>query len=235
MVVLIRVRIVGAESPRRACLARLRRIAAQLAIVETEVHRIEPQAIDTLVEPEPQIVEHGRADFGVVEIEIGLRRQEIVQVVLAASRLPLPCDAAENGQPVVGRCPVRPRIGPHIPVGFRIVAARAALAKPRVFARCVTQNVIDDHLEPESMRLREQPLEVSHRAEHGIDIAVIRHVVAEIRHRRFEERRDPDGVDAEARHVVEPVDDALQIADAVAVAVAEAARIDLVDHRAAPP
>ena len=42
-------------------------------------------------------------------------------------------------------------------------------------------------------------------------------------------------VDAERGDVVEPPHDAGQVADAVAVAVLKGARIDLIDHPAAPP
>ena len=85
------------------------------------------------------------------------------------------------------------------------------------------------------MRARDQPVEIAERAEYGIDRAVIRHVVAEILHRRDEERRDPDRVDAQFGNVIELARDPVQIADAIIIAVEETARIDLIDHRAAPP
>ena len=72
-------------------------------------------------------------------------------------------------------------------------------------------------------------------AEQRLDVAVVGHVVAAVGHRRRVERRDPDGVDAEVAQVRQPGPDAGQVADAVAVAVGEAADVDLVDDRAAPP
>src|SRR5437899_5483454 len=85
------------------------------------------------------------------------------------------------------------------------------------------------------MRFREQAFEIGHRAEQRIDLAIVGDVVAEIRHRRLEERRNPDRIDAKSRDVVELGHDARQIADAVAIAVEKAARINLIDHGAAPP
>src|SRR6185437_1465108 len=67
------------------------------------------------------------------------------------------------------------------------------------------------------------------------DGAVIGDVIAEIAHRREEERREPDGVDAERRHVIQFLGDAGEIADAVAIAVEKTAGIDLVDDGAGPP
>ncbi len=85
------------------------------------------------------------------------------------------------------------------------------------------------------MRPPEQHVEILERAEHGVDRAVVLDVVAVVGHRRLEERRDPDRVDAERGDVLEAPGDAGQIADAVAVAVLKAARVDLIDHRPAPP
>jgi hypothetical protein len=78
-------------------------------------------------------------------------------------------------------------------------------------------------------------IEIGERAEARIDVAVVGDVVAEILHRRSEERRQPDRRDAERGDVLEPRRDAGQIADAVVVGIREAVRIDLVDRRAEPP
>ena len=49
---------------------------------------------------------------------------------------------------------------------------------------------------------------VGQRAEQRVDVAVVADVVAEVRHRRAVERRDPDRVDAQPRQVIEPALDA---------------------------
>jgi len=68
-----------------------------------------------------------------------------------------------------------------------------------------------------------------------IDIDIVGDVVAEILHRRGEEGRNPDGVGTETGNMRQPVGDALEIADAVAIGVLIGARVDLIDHGAAPP
>ena len=85
------------------------------------------------------------------------------------------------------------------------------------------------------MRFLNQRVEIGQRAENRIDITIIGNVIAEILHRRLEEGREPHGIDSKRSHIVELVGDAGQIADAVTIAVGEAARIDLIDRRAAPP
>jgi len=80
-----------------------------------------------------------------------------------------------------------------------------------------------------------QPIKVAQGPEHRIDVAIVGDVVAEILHRRREERRQPDGVDVEAGDVVQLVQHAGQVAHAIAVAVEETTWVDLIDHPAAPP
>ena len=85
------------------------------------------------------------------------------------------------------------------------------------------------------MRRGDHATQVVERAEDRVDVAVVRDVVAEVRHRRAEHRREPDRVDAEIAQVGKTLGDAGQIAHAVAVAVGEGARVDLVDDGAPPP
>ena len=68
----------------------------------------------------------------------------------------------------------------------------------------VRQHLVDDHLEAERVGLGDQRVEIGERAEQRIDVAVVGDVVAEILHRRGEEGREPDRVDAEVGDVGEP-------------------------------
>ena len=81
----------------------------------------------------------------------------------------------------------------------------------------------------------DERVEVRERAEQRVDVAVVGDVVAEVGHRRGEERRQPDRLDLQRVEMVEVGGDAAQVADAVAVGVGERARVDLVDGAALPP
>ena len=61
----------------------------------------------------------------------------------------------------------------------------------------VARHEVDHHLEPEPVRLGQQGVEIGERAEQGVDGAVVGDVVAVVLHRRLEEGRDPDRVDAQ--------------------------------------
>ena len=81
----------------------------------------------------------------------------------------------------------------------------------------------------------DEPREVLQSAEQGIDVTVVRDVIAEVLHGRGEDGGDPDGVHPQGREVVQTLDDAGNIADTIAIGVHEAARIDLIERCAAPP
>jgi hypothetical protein len=101
--------------------------------------------------------------------------------------------------------------------------------------RGVVRHEIENDLQAARMRRRDQRVEIGERAEHRIDIGIVRDIVAEVRHRRGIDRRDPDGVSAELDQMIEPRRDALQVTDAVTVGVLKRARIDLIDDSALPP
>ena len=109
------------------------------------------------------------------------------------------------------------------------------LQEPGMLIGGVVRNQIEDELEPALMRRLHQRVEILHGPEQGIDAGVIGDVIAEIDHRRGEDRRQPDRIDAERQQIGQPVDDPGEIADAIAITVLERARIDLIENAFAPP
>jgi hypothetical protein len=94
---------------------------------------------------------------------------------------------------------------------------------------------VDDDAQPERVGVADEGVGVEEVAEHGGDGPVVGDVVARVRLRRFVERAEPYGIDAELLEVRQPAADAFEVSHPVAVAVGEAARVDLVDHRVPPP
>ena len=211
------------------------RVVAQRLVMEIKIRGVEPVAVHSKLQPEAHIVEHGGAHLRVVEIQVGLRDQKVVHVVLQAPGVPLPGAAAKDGQPVVGRRAVVARVSPHIPVCARVVLAGAALDEPRVLIGCVREHLVDHDFQAQAVRVAHQFAKVIERAEERVDVAVIADVVTEVFHRTFEYRRQPHCVSTKRCDMGQALRDAGQIAHAVAVAVLEGARVDLVDDAAAPP
>ena len=203
--------------------------------MKIEIDGVETKAVDAALQPEAGNGKQRLLHSRVMKIEVRLLGQEVVQVILLAPCIPLPCRAAEDRKPVVGRGAVGLRVGPHIPVRPGVVAAGAAFPEPRVDVGGMRQHGVDHDLEAEPVRFRDQRVEILEGSEHRVHVAIVADVVAEILHRRFEERRYPDGVHAKIRDVAHAADDTLEIAHPVAVRILEAAWIDLVDDRAPPP
>lgn len=67
----------------------------------------------------------------------------------------------------------------------------------------------------------EQLVEVREGTKEPIDVGVVRHVIAEVGHRRRIEGREPDGVDPEPGQVVQTSGDTRKVADAIPVRVGE--------------
>ena len=202
------------------------------------VRDVDAEAVDAAVQPEPHRLLEVGDHLGVGEVQVRLLRREEVQVPLpvrhAAStpgrRRPTASCSAARCRPARGpsRNKYRARSG-------EPGAAASAALEPVVLVRAVVRHQVDRHPDAERVGLGEQGVELGQVAEDRLDVARIGDVVAVVGHRRGVERRDPEGVHAEVGEVRQPAADAGQVTDAVAVAVGEAADVDLVEDRVPPP
>ena len=85
------------------------------------------------------------------------------------------------------------------------------------------------------MRLFEQTIEVLQVPIFGIDGVVIGNIVAEVSIRGRHDGREPDAVDPKVLEIIEALDNAVQVADAVGVGVLEGTRVNLIDNAVFPP
>src|ERR1700687_59542 len=101
--------------------------------------------------------------------------------------------------------------------------------------RGVIGHQIHDHPDMAFFSFAYQPVEIRHFPVKGIDGGVIGNVVTEIDEWRRIHGADPDGIDAQVANIIQPRSYPVDITDAIAVGVLEAARINLIDHRVFPP
>ena len=94
---------------------------------------------------------------------------------------------------------------------------------------------VEQHAQLAPVRLLDQTLGISQVAEDRIDVLIVADVVAGICHRRAVDGRQPDGIYAQRLYMIEMAADAFQIAQTIAIAVGERARINLVDAGTLPP
>ena len=239
----------GVAVLRRVDHAGTERVAGQPAVGEVAVHEhlgeqaddVHPEPVDAAVEPAVHHRVDGLPDLGVLPVEVGLLGGEQVQVVLARLGVVGPRRSRERRAPV-GRLRTRrtglealARWSPPVPVALGVVLRRPRLLEPRVRGAGVVDDQVHDQLHPALVQGGDQLVELVEGAEERVDVLVVADVVAVVGHRRLVDRAQPHDVDAETLEVVEALDDAAEVAHAVAVAVGEAAGVHLVDDGRLPP
>ena len=170
---------------------------------------VDPEAVDAAPEPEAQHVAHGGAHRRIGPVEVRLLLQERVEVELPRRRVPLPGTAAERGHVPVRRGAVRRADRARRTSRASVTAATSATPRTRdAGRRCGWAR----SPAAASCRVRAakplRPVEVGEAAEERVDVRVVGDVVAEVGHRRAEDRRQPDRVDAQPLEVVQAVEDA---------------------------
>src|SRR5271166_538535 len=94
---------------------------------------------------------------------------------------------------------------------------------------------IEDDVNVALLGLAGERVEIRQRSVHGVDVFIVRNVIAEVNLRRRKAGGNPDSVHAKVFQIIELRSNALQIADAVIVAVGKTARIYLIEHGVLPP
>ncbi len=166
-------------------------------------HGVQPEAVDSEVQPEPQHVDHRVLDVGIVVVQVRLMGEEAMPVVLLAHRIPRPI-----GRLRVDEDDARLRIPfvtvrPHVEVAVRAVGVGARLLEPCVRVGRVVHDQVRDDSDPATVRLIEELDEVVDRPELGEHGAEVADVVSAVAQRRIVERWQPQAVDAEPGQVVE--------------------------------
>jgi hypothetical protein len=216
-------------------------VVAVGGVLAEAVDRVEPDAVHAPVQPAAHDVELRGPDGRVGPVQVGFLGQVGVQVPLGGGWMPRPGGAArrEAGGPVVRWAAVgatgRGAVAPDVVAAHPGDTGGRRVAEPRMLVTGVRQHDVDEDAHVMRMGRGDERVRVGVGAEDRVDGGVVADVVAEVDHRGSEERRDPQGVDAEGAQVGKPLDEAGQVADPVPVAVGEAARINLVDDGVLPP
>src|SRR5213080_3107708 len=97
------------------------------------------------------------------------------------------------------------------------------------------RDIIQEDFELAPMGLGHELLKVFQGTEEGIDIRIVRDIIAKISHGGRKDRRQPECIDPQPLQVIEATGNASQITNAITITVHERARIDMIDHAALPP
>ena len=142
----------------------------------------------------------------------------------------LPCSALEQTVPVVRGALFALSGAPIVIVAVGIILALAAFLEPLVFVGRVVDDKIHENTHAALMRSVEHLLEYLKVAEIGVNVFVVGYIVAVVCVWRGVQRREPYAVNVQRGNVIELRQNTPQVANAVAVAVAEAAAPYLI-HR----
>ena len=126
-------------------------------------------------------------------------------------------------------------IRPDVAVGKLVLRRLGRFGKPGMLVGGMSGDQVEDDLQTALVGFLEQPLGVGVGAVARSDPAEIADIVAGIGKGGIEDGVQPDGIDPERLDVVQPRDQSRQIANAIAIRILVALRIDLVDHRILQP
>ena len=198
--------------------------------------RVQPESVHPHSQPEVEDVEDRLSDLRMVVVEVGLVGVEPVPVVGVRHRVPGPVGGLEvleddpgllvpvgRGAPDVEVPPLAPRGGAPCPL------------EPRVLVRGVVDDELRDHPDPPPVRLAQEDPEVGERPVGGVDVRVVRDVVAVVFEGRRVEGEEPKRSDPEILEIVQLPREPPEVSHAVRVAVVEGADVQLVDDRVLVP
>ena len=188
-----------------------------------------PEAVHPQVQPEAQNPLHFLPHLRVIHVQVRLLHGEQVQVVFAANLVERPGFSLKEGVPIVGELPAGLPGTPEVVVGVGVDALTAFL-EPFMLVAGVVHHKIHDDLHVPGMGALQHLLECLHAAEFRRDVPVIGDVVAAVRPGGGVDGGKPDAVAAQTFDVVQLFVHAPQVAHAVAVAVLEGSRPDLVKY-----
>ena len=116
-----------------------------------------------------------------------------------------------------------------------VVPALLGLLEPGVLIRGVVHHQIQHDLQPQLMGFGQQGVKIRHGAESRLNLTVVGNVIAVVHLRGLVDGDEPQHIHPQIGQVGQLGTDAVQVAQTVAVGVAEALGVDLIDNGLFPP
>ena len=196
---------------------------------------VDAESTDPLLHPPSDVLVYFLAQLRVFPVEVGLLFVEDVHIELIGARQLVPARPAKIGPPVGRKLPVRILVPQVEELAVLAVRIFTGLLKPLVLIRTVIDYKVHQDGHPALFCLRDQLFHVLHGPEARIDRIIVRDIISLVGQRRLIDRGDPHDVHSQLLQIVQPADDPLQIADAVAIAVHKALGVDLISYFVMPP
>ena len=206
----------------------------QFRILADLVYHIQAEALHTLVYPIAHNVIDLPADLGVFPVQIRLLGCKLVEIVLFQFRHIGPGGAAKHGPHIIGIV-ASVAVAPDVIVVIGVVTAFQRFPEPEMLIGAVVWYQIQDQRDTPVFGFPNECLHILHGAHGRINGPVVGHIVAVIHLGRLAYRRQPDAINAQFCQIVQPGNDAGQVAYTVAVGILEAFGVNLVENSVFPP
>ena len=206
----------------------------QIRILCDLIDHIQPEAFHALIHPKTDEAVKSLTDLGIFPVQIRLLRHKLVEVPLSQLRHKGPGRSAKDGHHIIGRGNTV-TVPPDEIIVVGIILPLQRLLKPNVLIGAMVQHQIHDDGNISFPSLADQLLHILHRAEHGVDGAVVGHIVAVVHLGRSANRTQPNAVNAQLLQIIQMRDDALQVTHTAAGGILKAFGVDLIEDSRLPP
>src|SRR5262249_15183432 len=156
------------------------RVVPEEGVFVEAVRDVDAETGDAPVEPEsqdpPELLVHSRLP----PVQVGLSRQEVMQVVLAGSNVPLPGRLPGEVEPIVRRPGARRLVGPYIVIAHGVLPARRRINEPRVLAARMVRHEVKQYAHTALASRSDQGIEVFDGAELRMNAHVVAYVVTPV-------------------------------------------------------
>jgi hypothetical protein len=197
---------------------------------------VQAEAVDPEIQPAPHRLHDGQEHARIVVIEVRLMREETVPVIGFRHRIPGPIGFFRIVEDDAGTGITLIRVAPDIPVaGGGAGLGSACTLEPGMLIGGVVDHELGDDAELSALGFQHEAAKVRHRAEIGIDVVIVRNVIAVVSSGRRIERQEPQRRDTEILQIIQLFRQSGEIADAVAVAVEKRLDVQLIDDRVLEP
>ena len=206
----------------------------QICILTNLVDNVQTETNNTLLYPETDTLIQFFAHCRIFPVQVRLFHRKLMEIPLLQLRHISPGTTAKGCPHSIGR-----RIGfsvsPDEIIMIGIVFSLQCLFEPDMLLGTVVQHQVHNDTDASLLAFRNQFLHIFHGTEHGINGAVIRNIISVVYLRRRTDRTQPDSIDSQFLQVIQTIDDAADITNAITVGILEALRIQFVENCLFPP
>src|SRR5262249_30776387 len=162
---------------------------------------------------------HGGLNPRMAPVEIGLFLEASMIVVLLGCCIPFPGAAAKHSDPVIGWSTLQRWVVPQIPITLRGLPWGPRGHEPGMLIRRMIRDIVQKDFELTPMGLGHELIKVCQSTKEGIDIRIVRDIVAKVSHGGWKDRRQPERIDPQPLEIIESTGNAGQITNAITIAV----------------